>query len=463
MKTKLAGWNKICKFTYVQSMKSKSMKVILAIMCIIAIGSMPVTTLLSGNSEDDTQESKTEIQKVYVYDDTGIIGQQFADKNITSEIYGHIQYVDQSDNTDIETLINREDNNNEVFLDIVYNDDAEDLSYGINVCVYYKEDSAVTQQDVSDFGRFVDENVKNAILKGSNTEEGNIQQILKDVAYEVTVFDQQGNVVEDESGINQFEYMFTIIMITVLIMIVSMVGSNVAELIVTEKSTKAMEYILTSVKPMAILVGKVAGSILMVMTMIGAVLASLVVSVIADNLLFTPEGGGFVLPSAITQIIENGTMPGLTPLNMIVIIILFILGYTFYGFLAGIAGATVSKIEEMAEGIKIFTFAMIIGAYLSLFLVMSTLIGGSDWGSMTYVVYLLPLSSIFILPQYLLFAKVSLPLVLGAIGVIIIAIILVVLFTNKVYEYMLYSNGAPMKIKDIFGLARNAKEGKNGK
>ena len=124
-----------------------------------------------------------------------------------------------------------------------------------------------------------------------------------------------------------------------------------------------------------------------------------------------------------------------------------------FGFLAGIAGATVSKVEEMAEGLKIFTFAMIIGAYVVI-AYMSSATAGADWGAFTNFVYLFPLCAPFIVPSSLLLGKMSIGLGLLSGAILIVMIALLMIFVATVYEYLIYYNGSPMKLKELIKIFR---------
>lgn len=454
MKTKLRGWKKIFAFAYNQSMKSKAMKITIIILCVIALASMPVSSIISG-LDDENEKPDTSIEKVFYYDNTGIIGEHFADKSVKSEIYGNIAYekTDKNDRDYIDRLINKDDNKNQVFLSIEYCDDESSLNYGINVYAYYREDSDVDSDDANALAEFVGDNIQKAVLLDAGVDEGKINAAVKSIDYQVLTLDSEGEESESDDGISQYQYFFTLTCICLLIFVVSLVGSKVSELIVTEKSTRVMEYILTSVKPMAVLVGKVVASTLIMITIFGAVAVSFCLSIFINNTMFPSEDGSFVLPDVLRQLIDNGAMTGITPVNIILIIIIIVLGSMFYGCVAGIAGATVSKIEEMAEGMKIFTFTMMIGAYLPLFMAITSETGGS-WGAFEYVVLLLPISSMFIVPEYLVLGKISQSLAFGAVGVLILFIILVLMFVNRVYEHMLYSNGATLKLKDVIGMAK---------
>ena len=461
MKNKMTGWKKILKFTYVQSMKSKAMIITMLILCVMALLSMPVTSII-GNSSDE-EDVKTKISKVYWYDDTEVIGEYFAGGKIDSDIYGNIEYERAEENSKeyINDIINKKDNKDQVFLEITYVDDMQSLSYGVNIVCYYSTDSDVDSSDAEEFAYFVEENTKRAILMDAGVDKENIDKASKNVEYKIVNINEDGTIDDTDDSIDMFQYYLTLMVICVLIFVVSLVGGKVAELIVTEKATRVMEYILTSVKPLAILVGKVIGSTLIVLTMLMGVLISFILSLFINTAMFGKAGDGIILPDIVKQLVDNGAVAGMTPLNILLIIILILSGCIFFGFIAGIAGATVSKVEEMSEGMKLFTFVMTIGAYLPLFMAMSQSISGDGWGNLSYVVYLLPISSLFILPQYLLLGKVSSGLVCGAIGVEIISLIIVVLLVNKVYEHMLYSNGEKLTVKDIIRFAKQRKEKAN--
>ena len=458
MKTKLKGFTKICEFAYVQSMKSKAMKITMAVLCIIALVSMPLSTVISGEGLENDRQQETSIGKVHVYDNTGIIGEQFANKNVTNNIYHNVEYIMEDNRDNIEGLINRADNENEIFLVIEYSDDEKSLSYGLNICAYYGKESDVSEKDANDYAMFVEDNVEKAILKAADTSDEDIEKMAKNIEYQVLILNADGEPVENDEGISQFQYIFSLTVICILIFMISLTGGKVSEGIVTEKATKVIEYILTSVKPMAILIGKVFSATFVMLTLVAGMAVSFTASIFINNMMFPSEDGGIVLPSVLKDIIENGGLSGLTPVNIILIILLLVAGCVFYGLVGGIAGATVSKIEEMAEGMKIFTFTMLVGAYLPLFLSITNSMGESGWGAMTYVVYLLPVSSIFILPQYLILGRVSAGMVLAAICILAVSVILLLLLVNKVYEHMLYSNGAALKVKDIIGMAKSGKE-----
>ena len=264
--------------------------------------------------------------------------------------------------------------------------------------------------------------------------------------------DEQGNVVSD--GISEAQYTVNYTLLMIMILSISFAGSKVAEQIVTEKSSKVIEYILTSVKPMAIITGKVFASLAVVLTMLGSVVVSFIASGFINGAINDTSGNGFVLPEILTNFFDPKIMVGANALCITISLLIFIEGFIFYGFLAGVCGAMVSKVEELSEGIKMFTFAMIIGAYLALALLIASSAAGEGWGNLNYIVYLLPLSAPFIVPAYMLFGIIPPAVGLLVIAINLACIVVLIILVSKIYEQLIYHNGSPLKVKDLFKLAK---------
>ena len=74
-------------------------------------------------------------------------------------------------------------------------------------------------------------------------------QIVTNVSHS----DINGNVIENEdTSISSFEYYFLYALVFIGMMICMMTGSQVATSVVVEKSSKVVEYLLTTIKPLAV-------------------------------------------------------------------------------------------------------------------------------------------------------------------------------------------------------------------
>ena len=76
------------------------------------------------------------------------------------------------------------------------------------------------------------------------------------------------------------------------------------------------------------------------------------------------------------------------------------------------------------------------------------------------MVYYLPLSSVFVVPAYLILGKISLATALISFGILVASTIFVWFFVTKVFETVLYNNGSVMKFKQILAIYKES--GKKG-
>ncbi len=454
---KLRGCMDVFRFTYVQSMKSKAMKITIAIFCVLALLSFPVISLITG--EDSDKEETTTIQKAYVYEDNIEIFDYLKTYFDKDSYYSSVELakVDKATANDIkENKLSLEDNK-DIVIDISYCSDETLKDYGLHFMVYYNDLGELTTKEIDELTSFIYDNAKGFLYNSVGVDIETADLLTKYVTYSIFDLNTDGEIVTD--GISDAQYGINYALLMVVLMCISFSGAKVAEQIVTEKSTKVVEYILVSVKPMAIVTGKVMASVAVVFSWLASVVASIVVSGFINGAIFAGSKGEFVLPEIITNFFDPSVVTGANIFTVIISLLILIEGFVFYGFLGGISGAMVSKIEELAEGNKLFTFAMLIGAYLALALIMSSSMGDSGWGALNYIVYFLPLSAVFIVPYYMLFGIITPLSGILIVFVNLIFIALLLIFVSRIYEQMIYNSGK-LKIKDLFQLSKNQRRNK---
>lgn len=457
MKNRFTGIMNVFKFAYIQSVKGKAFAVVMIILCSLGLFALPVINAISKASEDETEKANAElISKIYVCDKAldGKLAENIVDIIKESVEYGgkDCAIVSEDEYDDTYNAI-KASKNGEILVEITYGSDPESLAYGFSYVVYYGEKVEKLDEASDEFATYVDGIHKEALGRSyAPTQEG-ANLLSYNFISETIMLDSEGEVVEEEVALDGIEYWISYIFLMVSIFAISILGAKVSEQIVTEKSSKVIEYIMTSIKPMALVTGKVLASLSVLLTMLGGVVLSFVGSIFLNGFLFKEADGSMALPGFVKSIIEHKAFDGVGIMNIISALVVFVLGYLMFGFLAGIAGATVSKVEEMAEGLKIFTFAMIIGAYVVI-AYMSSATARADWGAFTNFVYLFPLCAPFIVPSSLLLGKMSIGLGLLSGAILIVMIALLMIFVATVYEYLIYYNGSPMKLKELIKIFR---------
>lgn len=149
-------------------------------------------------------------------------------------------------------------------------------------------------------------------------------------------------------GKNQIQnFLYTYVMIIALYMVILLYGQMVATNVGMEKSSRAMELLVTSAKPVNMIFGKVlsscAAGFIQLVALFGSAIALFNINKKA------------LMGNAIMQSFFN------IPVDIFLYMLLFfILGFLIYAFLYGALGSTISKLEDMNTAIMPVTFLAII-------------------------------------------------------------------------------------------------------
>lgn len=490
MKNKIKGWSDIFKFTYIQGMKTKSAIITNIILCVIALVSMPVMTLIEGKDSDKTK-TKTTIEQVKVIDNTGLNiiddlellksedlycedeSKLYVDLEYKSAEINYEELDENSDKKDIYTF--EEDGKNAVYLEMTGVEDSIYLS------VVYDGKSNVKSEDAEDFKIFVENNFDKVLIKKYGVDEdtlkimdcevvtnvkkaeitnesesvisGDLAENTKDESVNGSL--AEGNADEKEGKDYSYPIIYGLLMITMFILAFG--GERIAMSIATEKTSKVMEYLMTSVKPMAVVVGKILSSLAIIFTQVILIGISFIVSSVINKML----NGGKIIPDMLVNIIKSKTLSSANPGTILLGVLILVGGFIFYALIAALAGASVSKLDELADGVKLFTFTLLIGAYIGIFIVSSDMYEKSN--ALIYAAELFPITSLFITPGTVITGYTGVVMGIASLVVMIIGIILLTLFVSNVYESMIYYNGQTLKLKDIINISKETKRSNSKK
>ena len=207
--------------------------------------------------------------------------------------------------------------------------------------------------------------VNNLSMYDTNAETANtlLQEVYRANAMVQSglTMDQVGEIlsVQIESntetlGKNQMDnFFYTYIMIFALYMVILLYGQMVATNVATEKSSRAMELLVTSAKPTSMMFGKVLASCL-------AGFAQLVL-VFGSAIVFYNINKEQLSNPLITSIFD-------IPVGLFAYMILFfILGFLIYAFMFGAVGSTASKLEDINTSVMPVTYMFLIAFMVVMF------------------------------------------------------------------------------------------------
>ena len=149
-------------------------------------------------------------------------------------------------------------------------------------------------------------------------------------------------------------FFYTYIMIFALYMVILLYGQMVAMSVATEKSSRAMELLITSAKPINMMFGKV----------LAACIAGLIqlVAIFGSALVFYNVNKSYWGDNGIIDSIFN-----IPPELFVYMLVFFLLGFLIYAFLYGAISSTVSKLEDINTAVQPVTFLFIIGFMVVMF------------------------------------------------------------------------------------------------
>lgn len=444
MKNHFTGFSKVFSFTFNQHVKSKGYKnatIVIAVLCLLLpalimtavekLGSSePETAVLGGSSEEAAFAGIEDVRYVAAVD---LSEDKLLDISLlsaaVSELTGaDIQVVDMG--ADFDSAKNLTSSRDDSLILVT---EQEGTSYTTSIVI--PDGSSISKESAESFGAVFDQYVQIIALQGQNvqpeqTEEGDSPMETADV------------VVMFAGYINMMLLYFFVLVY----------GQGVANSVVIEKSSKLVESFLVSVKPGAMVLGKLLAITSAGILQLLSWLLSLAVSFIAGTAIvksINPETDMMII-----NVFETlGTLlDGMfSPVNCILAILMVVSGMLLYCALAAIGGALASKTEDLSSSNAIFSLILVVSFFGVMFG------GGLTSGEeASEILDWIPFTSVMITPGKALMGTMPLWKTFASFAVTLIVSLLAVAGAGKIYRTMILYKGDVPKPKDIIKMLKRA-------
>ena len=285
--------------------------------------------------------------------------------------------------------------------------------------------------------------VNNLSMYDMNTEVANT--VLQEV-YRINAMVQNGLTPEQageimsvqiESGTETLgkdqmqNFFYTYIMIFALYMVILLYGQMVATNVATEKSSRAMEVLVTSAKPTAMMFGKV--------------LASCIAGFSQLVLIF---GTAILLYNVNKEALSNPLIASIfdIPIELFIYLIaFFVLGFLIYAFMFGAIGSTASKLEDINTSVMPITFLFII----AFMVVMFSMSSGSVDNTAMLVCSYIPFTSPMAMFTRICMSTVAWYEIAASIAILVGSTIGIGILSAKIYRVGVLLYGMPPKFSTI--------------
>ena len=461
---KLKGWKRILAFTYMQTMKSKAFKTGTVVVCVLvmlmcaAINILPALLTDGGNISVDAGEGSVgssegkeppSVNTLYIYTEHELpfdlpesdgVNYQWVEY---ADLESRIQEVTAGENPDLFLLITGQEDFNVSF----FRPESEDA------LPEYVAQSFASQ--------FADDFTKSLYLS-IGVDEADLPLAQAKVNTHVQVYDGKSEIQQILAVV------LPMALALIFYMFIVMYAQQIATSMATEKSSRVIELLITSARPLAIIVGKIAGTLLVCITQVAIIGA-------AGSLAFivtAPFGIAAVANAApaIGEVMESvsqvtgdinigaeisASLPGVFNAgSVIAVIITLILGFIFFALLAGLVGASVSRLEDLAGAMQPLMLISVLGFMLAYMPSAMNLEGDMD--NVITFSHFFPISSPFALPSAILMGEMGILETVISIVMLAAMTLLAALLTAKVYEGMILYSGNRLKIGQILKMAKKS-------
>ena len=440
MKNNFKGWFTVFGFTLRQSMKGASFKIVTTLIALCIIGVFLLINIVSATPANE--QEKSPVKTIFVLDQSGLqpIDYPTLNPELSEDQFKDIEFVSvtaQSRDEVIKTA-------------------AEDSEQSIAVIITSVTDG-YTLEAVIPVGSSVAKAQANRILApmksafetGKMMQSGlSIEQLSTALQPIVTSYSDIGENTNDIVYVikTMAPMLFGLIMYLMLLLY----GQNISNSISTEKTSKLMETLLTSIHPYALISGKVLAVTTMAVLQFVIWIASIIVGLYGGNAaahLIYPEYENSVI-TIISFLKDNIGDTAMSVPAVVLAILTFSVGFLFYSNLAGLAGSMVSKPEDASHTQSIFVFPVLISwliCYMAPFMGNETLITVSR-----YVPFTIP----FCMPADLITGSIG--LVQGVISLAILTVfcLLIIMLSGKLYKGLILYTGQKASFKTLVNVLR---------
>jgi ABC-2 type transport system permease protein len=428
MKENLKGFSQVFSFTFRQHTQRKgfirTLIIVTALLILLPAGVM--AWMESGRNGASTAEETDRIDTVRVVDDT-----DWSVLKSSGYSYAELNYVNYKSASEATAAAGE----NDLIAQLTKKSD------GYHIQVTLPENTALSGDRAEAYADYLEENFSLVLRAKAGLAP------LPAVNTAVSEIDGRDSVLSLIGSLLPY------LNIMVLYFLILFYGQGVANNVILEKTSKLMDFFLVTVKPAAMVLGKVLALVAAGLLQIGCWMLGTV--------------GGFALGVFLCRTIHPNTdMPlvqvlsslklfeGMFSLPAVLVAVGIILaGFLLYCSLAAVGGSLAGKPEDLSTTNSLFTLALVISFFCCLYSggMTNGMSSGAEW------LNFFPLTSILVTPARVLVGQASLMTGVIALLEVLVCSLLIVLLAGKVYQMMALYKGNPPTVQRMFQMLRSGK------
>lgn len=437
-KSEYRGFAQVFGFTFTQAIRSRSLVITTLVMACLALISFPV--LNRNNKTDEDYESP--IQRVYVVNHTDMKSIPYAEALKEENGYAKVGFEETDKELEELTKQISEAHSDEIILDLSLS-----METGGYLFDFYRDpESSVETEDVSNLANLLTEWFEKYKVSILDADAATLEMVGKVVDF--TVMDSGEFLKTDEHEIiSSADYNVVYAFLMIAYMVIIMASNMVAAKVVEEKANRVVEYLMTTVRPMALVLGKVIAMLTVTVAEIAIIVLAGVASSEISNVLY-----GTSSANALSGFLSADAIKSLSLPNAVICVLIIAVGILIYGLLAGLFGASVSKMEDLQQGLKVYTFIILIAFFASMAACQMMWTVGIN-GFVKFAM-IFPFTSVMILPGAILIGKASAVMIIIAFIIQLVTALIILKIVSAIYETIIVMNGNPVGVKQMIEIFR---------
>ena len=401
----LSGTGQVYRFTLSQLLKSRANRVTLIIMVLLAAVSMPLTALLGGETPETS-------------DTAGLASVRVDNRtDLALDFSGDAYWADTDFSADAGEP------------DAVVTITGDETGYQVAV----NGSETAHAGELSQLAETARQAVRDACLRAAGLSSRQMEALTASTG-------------EEDSHEDGFWVQYGYSILAMILCLMS--ASYVIRAVVEEKDSRLVELLLVSVKPMALLAGKILAVMAFTFGWLLAMLAGLGVScgltagLMGPGVLQKQMSG---LLAAVPRVQEDLWQAAGV---LLVLLVSLGLGYLTMSLIGGVAGACCSGMEEAGEATRPVMLLTMAG-YLA-----SCVVGAVPSGPVAVFSTLCPVVSIFCAPVQFAGGNVSFWLVLASWAIQAAVIWGLLTLASRVYAGLIVHRGSRVKLRELMSMAK---------
>lgn len=439
------GIKEIFSFTATQTIKGKgfiSSTVIIAIVIAIIFGGICVLQAINfddsdddigGNADYNTEDIFETIKEVYLLNETDYKTDSV--KKLFVEAENILKEKQKTEIQVVSSLSKAVTNKTDIV--ILKVEQSSGVAGGLSVNILTTFNSTVDEEELDQFVTFVSESAQYAVFSVGKLDEKAIGFVSLPSNVE-----NIGTETEVQSlGMMMARLLVPMIFCLALYMIVLIHGQSISKAIIADKSSKLIEMLLTSVKPYAIVAGKVLGVATVAIGQMLVWLGSGVIGYLIGNEIAKSMNSQYInYVGEVIKIMQSDTQGVAFSAGAVIIAILVvIIGFFMYCVLAAFAGAFVSRIEDLSASNTIFQLPVVISFLVAYLVGIAHGMGSGVNRAVQMAIYYIPLTSPFSTPSGIILGDITIAEGIISLLVLIIFSVIMILATGKVYKGKIFN------------------------